>query len=272
MDKLKLRGYTSPEDYTGTPDERFAKAIEVSKEKNIGRVYITGNWCLKETVYLNEQTELLLENAFITFEGSGPLFANRNYRLESTRQWAFQEEWIRITSDNSTINGDLYFENCAHLILDHVNCTGRISLEYVWGTRILNTAFKQFNIHRGCKDLLIRELSTIEDLCMDNSRCDLGLVIAKEPDIKNVIIQDSVLNEGIHLQSSSDAAIYNIQIDGIHSLTLPVTIGSRGEHLPAEQYRNLTAVNLFSKNKKVMPTINNAVKNSYFGESSKGIC
>lgn len=266
MDEIKLRGYTIPSDYEGTDSEKLQKALIEAVNKNTGRVLVSGNLELTEPIEIPGRMELLLDNAVIRYTGCGPAFSNCNYNDPDTRQWAFQEEWIRITSKNSLIEGNLVFENCTHLILDDISVRGSVTLEYVWGARILNCHIGSLTVQRGCKDLLIRDLSADNGISVLSNLCEFGPVIAKEPDIKNLIMQDFETGGSIQLEASEDAAIYNVQIDGIRSSKEPLIIGSAAKPLPKEKYFNLTAINLFTGNNKAEAVLYNDVKNCYFGE------
>ena len=91
-------------------------------------------------------------------------------------------------------------------------------------------------------------------------------VIGKEPEIHEIILQDSKFNTpapAVTLNASSDAKIYNMQFDHLVSKGVTLEIGKKGENLPEECYFNLTG-EYFTSDAKESIIINNAVKHCYF--------
>ena len=70
MLEMRLRGYVAPEDFEGTDTERIQKALDMSKELDIGRVVLKGSYTVSETLLIHPMTDLVLEDATLTATGS----------------------------------------------------------------------------------------------------------------------------------------------------------------------------------------------------------
>ena len=82
---MRLRGYVTPEDFEGSDTERIQKAFDTSKELDVGRVVLKGNYTVDKTLWIHPMTDLVLETATLTATGDLPVFSSTSLRPASVR-------------------------------------------------------------------------------------------------------------------------------------------------------------------------------------------
>ena len=129
MLEMRLRGYVAPEDFEGTDTQRIQKALDTSKELDIGRVVLKGGYTIDETLWIHPTTDLVLENATLTVNGAFPVLANRNLAETDKHTYTFQDQYITIRG-NGVIDGDVMLYNAFHVNTDIIirYCAGNCIL------------------------------------------------------------------------------------------------------------------------------------------------
>ena len=86
-------------------------------------------------------------------------------------------------------------------------------------------------------------------------------MIAKEPQIRGIVLRSSRMTEGsVNLIADPECGMMNIQADQITARETAVVIGKEGETLPPERYFNLTIEALEAPQKLVC---HNETKHAY---------
>ena len=63
MDKLLLRGYVTPEDFSGSDTEKLQAALDYAAKADIRKVVICGDYTADKVLTIPAQTHLVLESA-----------------------------------------------------------------------------------------------------------------------------------------------------------------------------------------------------------------
>ena len=271
MSDMLLRGYVTPEDFQGTDAERIQQAFDLSHELDIGRVVLKGNYTLEKTVFMHGMTDLVLEGATLSCAGDFPLLTNTNYAEAERHSWSFQDRFLTIRG-NGRLLGDVLIYNANHVNIDGISFEGALRFSFTSEVRLYNSSFSGKDgviITMGSNNFIMQDL--IADcknsaIVMDAAYDGYDYVIGKEPEIHEIILQDSKFNASapaVTLNASSDAKIYNMQFDHLVSKGVTLEIGKKGENLPEECYFNLTG-EYFTSDAKESIVINNAVKHCYF--------
>lgn len=248
MDKLRMRGYTVPEDYTGTDSQRIQKALDTAHEKDINKVIISGNYSLDETVFIPELTEIILDNAVITAEGDFCAFANKGVNNNGC---SFTEKYFYIKGKNSTVKGDILFRNTFKAVAEDLEIQGELRFEFSREIRLERDKFSKGGsviLGRGSNNFIMQHLEFVEQsgtgIFMDANRLWGEYVIGYDADIHEIILKDSKFetpDSAVKLLAGVDNGIFNVQIDTLTCAGTAVEIGNKEEDLPEERYFNITA-------------------------------
>jgi hypothetical protein len=268
---FRLRGYVSPEDFSGSDTERIQKAFDTSHELDIGRVVLKGNYVVNETIWIHPMTDLVLENAKLESNGNFPVLANRNLAEKDKHNYSFRDQYITIRGQGCFL-GDVVIYNAFHVNVDGVEFAGELYFAFTKEVRLYNSKFTGENgvvLGVGSNNFIMQNLTSEckgSTVITDPTIEKYDYVIGQEPEIHDVILQDSTFNAGesaITLRASADVKIYNMQIDHVSSNGVTLEIGKVGEQVPAECYFNLTGEHFSSKSENSI-ILNNPVKNCYF--------
>ena len=271
MLEMRMRGYVTPEDFEGTDTQKLQKAFATSAELDIGRVVLKGNYAVDGTVYIYPMTDLVLEGAVLTANGDFPILANKNLVELDKHTYSFQDKYITIRGNGKFV-GDVMLYNAFHVNIDGIEFARALRFAFTHEVRLYNSRFSGENgvvMTMGCNNFIMQNLSADckgTAIVMDATVEEPDYVIGKEPEIHEIILQDSCFNTSspaVSLNASVDAMIYNMQFDHLTSDGVTLQVGRDGDEVPAECYFNLTAEELQSGAEKAV-VLNNSVKHCYF--------
>jgi len=249
MDEMLLRGYVSPEDFTGTDTQKLQAALDCAAQKDIRKVIVSGTYTVDTPLTVPAQTHLVLEKARIQASGEFPVLT-----AEKHQNFSFEQKWIYIEGEASAIGGMDFF-NVSHIVLENLTITGPVTMEYCHDVRAEYVRFTGtgcLRVGSGCFGFILQHLtgSTLE---ISNEICCGDIVPGRAPDIHDIILRASAF-ETVALQAAEKAGMFNIQADHISGT---VTLGREGDALPKERYFNLTFTDLGSL------CLHNEVKHMY---------
>lgn len=273
MDEMRLRGYVSPEDFTGDDTEKIQKALDVSAEKKIGRVVLTGKHTVSKSLMVWEDTEIVLEDAELRAGGDFPLLVNRGLVEPEKYGWAVEDTAIFLTGKNAALYGDVCFGNAYRVVAEDVKFFGALRFSYVHEVRLARDSFEGKNavvLGAGCNNYIMQELTAKcsgEAVVLDTNVSDMEAVRGKESEIHEIILQDSKLDAptGIALRAGEKNGIFNVQIDHIESTGDTIRVGDKAAQVSPERYFNFTMIDLASRQGKTI-VLDNEVKHAYFGK------
>ncbi len=271
MLKFKLRGYLTPEDFLGSDTERIQKALDTSHSQDIGRVVLSGSYEVDKTLFVHPMTDLVFERATLSATGAFPLLANKNLDEKKKHFYCFRDEFITLRG-KGRIEGEVVLYNAFRVKINGIEFGGGLKLLFTEEVRLYNSNFSGkcgILMGMGANNFIMQNLSSNCDgpaIVMDASHIPYDYVVGKEPDIHDIILQDSSFgasSPAVLLNSTVDARIYNIQIDHISSDGTVLSLGKKDNKVPPECYFNLTAENLTSKQgDKII--LNAPTKNCFF--------
>lgn len=271
MLQMRLRGYVAPEDFEGTDTQRIQKALDTSKELDIGRVVLTGDYTVDETLWIHPMTDLVFEGATLTASGDRILMANKNLAESDKHSYSFQDKYITIRG-NGKIVGDVMLYNAFHVNISGLEFAGAVRFAFTKEVRLYNSRFTGENgvvMSMGANNFIMQDLVAEckgTAIVMDAPLEESEYVIGQEPDIHDIILQDSVFHTAspaITMNASADAKIYNIQIDHLKSDGVTLQVGTDGSEVPADCYFNLTG-EAFESGADEAIVLKNPVKHCYF--------
>ena len=233
MIDLKLRGYVTPEDFEGSDRERIQKALDCADKEDIRKVVLSGMYNADSAIIIPCGMHLVLDNA--RFEG--------DLKNQVVNNFSFETDRIYIEGKNSVITGNATFCHTRHVVLENITVNGNVSFDFSRDLRIEHVKItKQLAINRGCQNVIIQHVECDSMLMSGEGKgCD---IIGREPIIKNILLRDGMIKNGALLKAAEDCGFLNIQIDDVCSEATCVTVGTKGEKLPKEQYQNFTFINL----------------------------
>lgn len=233
MIELKIRGYVTPEDFTGTDAEKLQQALNMAAEQDIRKVIVTGTYHADKPLTIPANMHLLLDNATVYADITS--VKSENYAMEQDR--------IFIQGVNSRIIGNLEFIHTRHTILEDLEVEGNITMEFARDLRIERvTATGKLTLGRGCAHAITQHLTLGSALI--TSTGNWGYVTGRNPQTKNILLRSSKVTCGVQIVSASDYGMLNIQVDQICADTTAVTVGIPGEELPKERYTNFSLMEL----------------------------
>lgn len=270
MLEMRLRGYVAPEDFEGTDTRKIQQALDTSKELDIGRVVLKGSYTVDETLWIHPMTDLVLEDATLTSAGDFPVLANKNLSETDKHTYVFQDQYITIRG-NGKIDGDVMLYNAFHVQINGIAFARTLRFAFTHEVRLYNSKFTGENgvvMTMGCNNFIMQNLTADCNgtaVVMD-ATAEVDYVIGKEPEIHEIILQDSCFHTNtpaITVNASTDARIYNMQLDHLKSDGVTLQVGTEGVEAPAECYFNLTG-EFFDSGAEESVVIKNPVKHCYF--------
>ncbi len=278
MEIMKLCGYTTPEDFPGSPADRIQKALDAAEAEDIRKVVLRHSYTVDRTLFIPGQTEILFEEgASLTMTGEGPLFQNRIAKEEGRNSWSFEDSRIYIRHEHGTapespvITGDFSFYHASYVVLEDLKIRGTVSFEFCREVRMERDEFfgkeQGIVLGRGCNNFILQRLKAGAEktAVVLDTRIEKGpYVIGKDAEIHEIILRDSDLDAetAVFLGASAEYGIFNAQIDHLKASGNGVAIGD-GSGLDAKRFFNLTVTDIAAG--KAERVLNNAVKHCYFG-------
>lgn len=252
MDEMKLRGYVTPEDFSGSDTEKLQQALDTAAEKDIGKVIVTGSYTVEKTLLVPEGMHLVFEDAAVTTGGDFPLLQNTALTGKQPA-WSFEEKYFYLSGKNARLTGDLLFFNADKIVVEDLAIAGRLIFDFARNLRVERVAFLGeggISLCRGCNNAIIQHItgeSTL--LTLDTAETPRPYAVGKEPDIHEIICRDVTAKTGkaaVTLDASEAETIFNIQIDHIQADAVAVEISGKAGSLPREIYFNIVAEALSS--------------------------
>ena len=273
LHEIRLRGDVRPEDFTGSDTERIEQALALCARYSVGRVKLTGSYTVTRSLVLPQDIDFVLDHAVLTGPADAPVLVNQAYADSARNSWALQDDFVRVTALDGEIRGDVLLHNVSHLVLDGLRVFGTVRLEYVWEARLTDltlTAPVGLVIGRSCNNFIVQRLETKGEIgvLLDSGASVGEAVIAKEPEIHEIILQDSRFDAtaaGVQLVSDGKVQLFNLQMDHLSSTLDTIVVGRAGESVPEKLYFNLTGVELSSDRGETV-RLNNGVKSAYWGD------
>ncbi len=244
MAELKLRGFVTPEDFGGDVQAALNKAEEL----DIRKVVLRGDYSCGILV-IPAYTHLVIEGTL-----KADLYSKK------ICSYSFEQDRFCLNGGGKVV-GDLYFYNTRRVVIEDLTVEGSITYEYSRDMRMERcTVAGNVNVGRGCANSIFQNL-TVGGFAISQKVFCGDIVPAKEPDIKNIVLRDSVMTDGsVVLTATEEVGMFNIQADHITAPKTAVIIGEKDVQLPPERYFNLTFTDLDApeKLKKL-----NEVKHAY---------
>ena len=255
MDEMKIRGFTTPEDFTGTDSERIQQALNTAIEKDIRKVVIKGKYILNKTVVLPPFIHIVLKEAEISSNGDFPAFINENLTKDKFyHSFSFEEDMFYL--EGGKINGGILFYNAYRTVLDNIEITGDLSFEFCNEIRLTNliingenaVKFKRGTNNLICDNLKIKALDI--GIKIDTADTDNDYVVGKSADIHDLIIKNSEIKApcGFSLDANEDRNLFNIVIEDNSVDSTALELSKTAGELAPEHYRDITAVGFKSEN------------------------
>ena len=271
MLQMHLRGYVTPEDFSGSDTQRLQKALDTSRELDIGRVVLSGSYTVDQTVWVSPMTDIVLEGAALTAAGDFPMLANRNLAEADRHSYSFQEQFITLRG-NGKLAGNVVFYNAFHVNINGPEFLGDLRFFFTREVRLYNSRFSGKNgvvLGMGSNNFIMQNLTA--DCCgtaivMDTTETISDYVIGKEADIHDIILQDSTFHttaSAVTMNGTDGATIYNVQMDHLSSNGVTLEVGTAGTTVSESCYFNLTGEH-FRSGVQESIVLNNAVKHCYF--------
>ncbi len=251
MDEMKLRGYVSPEDFSGSDTEKIQQAISVAHEKDINKVIISGNYTVDKTVFIFPLMHILLDSATVKCSGDFPLFCNYG-KMAYENAYSFEEDLFCINGEG-TLEGDLQFVNAKRITIENLKIKGKLYFDFVRQSRIEYCEFEGENaivLGTGCNNFIIQHIKAKTSgtaIVLDTALMECGYCIGKEPEIHDMIIRCGEFcteAPAITLDATDEYGIFNVQTDEHKACKTGVLIGSKSGELDAQQYFNLTVYDI----------------------------
>lgn len=244
MDNLLLRGYVTPEDFGGD----VQLALNKAEELDIRKVILEKDYVCEEALVVPAYTHLII---------NGTLTADLHSRKLSN--YSFEQD--RFCIQGGKLRGNVFFYNTRRAVFEDITVDGSVRFEYSRDMRMERCGVTgNVYVGQGCANSIFQNL-TVGGFAISSQVFCGDIVPAKEPDIKNIILRDSVLTEGsVVLTAAEESGMFNIQADHITAPETAVVIGEEGVTLPMERYFNLTFTDLEAPEKLVKF---NEVKHAY---------
>ncbi len=275
MEELKLRGYVTPEDCTGSDAEKLQKALDLAVELDIRKVIVEKSYTLDKTVLIPAWIEIIFAaGASLTAE-NGVLFANAVSADPAKASWSFEDKKIFLKGEaGSLLKGDMNFFHAGRLVMEGLNVEGAVRFEFSREIRMENNTITAANapaltLKRGCNNYIVQynQFAGKEyGVVIDTALADGPYVIGKDADCHELIIRENEISaeKAMFIGATADNGLYNVQIDHVKADGKGLTIGHAGETLAKERYFNMTATDFTVKEDALV--LNNEVKHCYFGD------
>ena len=226
MSDLRLRGYVTPEDFTGTDAEKLRQALDYAVQMDIRKVVIT------KTCYANAQITVPA-NMYLVLEAG----LHADLYSERISNYAFVQDRIYLKGKGGKLVGDLHLYHTSHVILEDLQIRGNVALEFSTDFRMEDCKiFGKLTLGRGCANGILQRLQ-MDSAKITAENCGND-VPGREPNVRNIALRDSCTAGDIQLAADEDFGLLNIQLD--HCSARKVIVGEEARPLPSRQYTNLT--------------------------------
>ena len=275
MEKLKLRGYVTPDDIEASNDtEKLQRALFLAAEEDIRKVIVDRSLVIDKTVKIPSGMEMKLSDGVTVTGNTDVLFENEVYGNKEKASWSFEDKWIYILSEgNAAICGNLRFWHAGNLVIEDMTIKGSVSFEFCREVRMeRNTVISDnetaITLMRGCNNFIIqynRFEAGRTAFAADASLTGSDYVIGKDTDLHELIIRDNEMcaKTAMFIGASKESGVFNVQYDHTKTNGIGIVIGHDNEVLDKKRYFNISATDFCgAENEKLL---NNEVKHCYFG-------
>lgn len=228
MNEMLMRGYVTPEDFTGTDAEKLQQALNVAAESDIRMVVLSGN-------YVSDTVLTVPANMYVVLEGT----LQADLQCEKNTIFSFEQD--RIYLKGGKIQGDLDFYHARHVILEDMEIDGDVKLEFARDLRLENLKISgKLTFGRGCANVIAQnlQLGSAELTAVPGAQDIPG----REPNVRNIALRDSQVTGTVQITAAEDFGLLNIQVD--HVKAQSVLVGTPDVQLPKERYTNFTLADL----------------------------
>lgn len=228
MNEMLMRGYVTPEDFTGTDGEKLQQALNFAAESDIRMVVLSGD-------YHADTVLTVPANMYVVLEGT----LRADVQCEKHGNFSFEQD--RIYLKGGKIKGNLDFYHARHLVLEDLEVDGDVKLEFARDLRLENTKVTgKLTIGRGCANAIAQklQLGSVELTAVQGAQDIPG----REPNVRNIALRDSQVAGTVQITAAEDFGLLNIQAD--HVKAHAVLVGTANIQLPAERYTNFTLADL----------------------------
>jgi len=235
MQQLLLRGYVTPEDFTGNDTQRLQQALDTARELDLRKVVLAGSYAAQTPLTVFPGLHLCIQKgACLKADLESPLQTNYSFALE----------WLCIDG-GGRLEGNIRLFNCAHAALQALTVTGTVSLEYCRWVRMEDCAMGLLQLGKGCSECIFQRLSgpVVMDTALGCGKTVAGI----EPSVRSVMLRNSRCDTdapALTLRASEGAGFVNILAEGLTAKDTAVSIGHSNMHLDPRHYWGLTLTNL----------------------------
>ncbi len=260
MDEMILRGFVSPEDFTGSPAEKLQAALSAAAGKDIRKVIIEGRWQVDQTLIVPVPVEIILRDAELEMTGEGPLLVNEADVKPERAVWALEDQYLYIKGEpgkKAVLRGGLSWFHLQYLVMEDLQTEGSVRCEFCRELRLernemTGTDGPALLLMRGVNNVILQYSSLAGQeraLVLDTGAAAGPYVVGKDADIHDVLIRDCRLASAsgaapLQLLACGANRIYNSQADHLTADGPAAELGREGENLPADRYFNLTLCDL----------------------------
>ena len=271
MEDLRLRGYVTPEDMTGTDSERIRGALDLCAELDIGKVVLSGTYQIEGTFALSGMTEIVFRDAVIRSAGKRAVFTNKD-ALSETPSWSTADKYIYIKAEGaSEIDADFVFANATDIVCEDLPVNGSLYFEFCREVRLERDHVRTENgpaltLARGCNNFIMQynEFSgSPEAAAFDSSKAAFPYSVGNDAEIHECIFKDTRLSGPLGLQATAECGLFNLQIDHLTAPETVIRLGD-GTDIDEARYFNLTAVELTSASGREPIELNAKTKHCCF--------
>ena len=235
MREWKLRGYVSPNDFSGSDAQRLQSALNEAAALDVGRVIVEDDLVCGEAVSLPGGMHLVLR---------ANLAANLVCRGEANFSLACKTVFIE--AEGGSLKGSFTCFNGEKIVLKGLAVEGDVSFSYSRKIRMEDCSVSgRLTVARGTADSIFQNLTVGEALV--TGAAEEGPIIGREDVVKNVFLRNVTVTRGsVVLQAADDAGLAYLLVDGITAPQTAVIVGDPAHPLPAERYEGLSLCDLVS--------------------------
>lgn len=269
---LRIRGYVTPEDFTGTDTEKCQMALDTAEAEDIRKVVFAKEYKLKSALLIPTQTEVVLKKGACL--SGKTVFVNKVATEEGKNSWSFEDKLIYIKGEKgAVVKGEVSFYHAKNVVLDGVTLDGELKFEFCREVRMENCTVKSekaagVTVMRGSNNFICQynAISAKKQAVLLSAALAGGeYVVGKDKDIHEMIFKDNKLSAetGFCMKANETDGLFNVQIDHNKVTGQGLLVGGT-KKVPKERFFNLTATDFAGGTAGVV--LKNETKHCYFGE------
>ena len=235
MEEILLRGFVTPEDFTGSDTQRLRQALAAAMELDLRKVVLRGQYVADEPLVLPAPLHLeLLPGAKLTAQLETPPETN----------YSFARQWLCLDG-GGTLDGDLALFNCAHVTLQNLKITGKVRLEFCRWMRLEDIEVPLLELGKGCSEGIFQRITA--QVRLDTIGGSGVTVMGIDPGVRSLIFRQLECKTNapaLTLEAENGAGFCNILADGVTAPDTAVYVGHPLRRNFREDYFNLAFTNL----------------------------